>query len=890
MDHMNKPKNALHGHIEVPYLADPSDGRWFSTFLVDREFLTQDIILALWQHGMADMEWHFLSVVQNWLFLGVLTEVLQLDPSEPVFKMQKEDGREVVYTKGLPRMCNEFRAKLLPSQENEDRERVQKVINMAQTVVDALCLRRNWTYDRQVLILSIVLLYNLIRDFWGLNFSSSIKGYLGFLETRMIDDGWCKSDIAKLRYHLEPEKLYFIAQMDPPTPFQDHQGCPNNRCLLRQVELLDYKTKHIDEGCKCTHVTASEVEMFSILKSGFIPLILWSSNSPMKIVSSQYHPNYVAISHVWSDRLGNPTANSLPCCQLELLSRIVNSLSQDNANDMIVAFWMDTICCPVTTQEARSLAIISMHKTYSEASKVLVLDAYLRRTEMKDLSDMEVLLRIICSPWSCRLWTFQEGVLAKELIFQFADGPLKFDLIAARFSRDAEFLGGDRIRGICALLRGQTVLKGAPYQVLGITPITSYRDVGHSLVRTLNLLSTSLVYRDTSVTSDEALCIGTIIGMDIEAVTRAPRLERMITFWSLQERLSAAICLWNGPRLTEPPGYRWAPSGFVSQTQCTFGRPESRFDYVEAKATPSGLLFDSPCIFLHAWKRDLDTAFYLRQVQERCLRVEFHPLRASQKVDTEGPRTNPRPDSESFEFAILVQPPFEFDSDEPPQSPLDRAEGILVSIEGQEDGVFQARLEGSVYIAPTDHASFVSLKFSPQLLEQILEAHTEEDNPTTASMHVVQLERTSTEISASQSEFIDDSPEEHQLRASSLPTTQSSQEVPIQSKPSGQDDLDDGSDLPDVASLQVSKSDTTSAEKGSKGFIEMQDADSAVQCQDYTSRPQNQEVERENEAGASVIKIAVFKGLGRTTSVFSEETFLMFDGVAISPSQTWCID
>ena len=529
MDHMNKPKNAIHGHIEVPYLADRSDGRWFSTFSVDREILKQDILLFLWQHGTADMDEDFLCIVQNWLFFGVLTEVLQLDPSEPMFKMRKEDGREVVCTKGLPRMCNEFRATVPAWQESEDRERVQKVINMAQTVVDALCLRRNWTYDRQVLILSIVLLYNLIRDFWGLNFSSSIKGYLGFLETRMIDDGWCKSDIEKLRYHLEPEKLYFVAQMDPPTPFQDHQGCPHNRCLLRQVELLNYKTKHINEGCKCTHVTASEVEMFSILKSGFIPLILWSSDSPMKIVSSQHYANYVALSHVWSDRLGNPTANSLPCCKLELLSRIVNSLYQDNDNDMIVPFWMDTICCPVTTQEARSLAIISMHKTYSEASKVLVLDAYLRRTEMKGLSDLEVLLRIICSPWTCRLWTFQEGALAKELLFQFADGPLDFNLISARFSRHAEFLGGDRIRGICALLRGQTVLQGAPYQVLGITPITSFKG-GHSLVRTLNLLSTSLVYRDTSVASDEALCIGTIIGMDIEAVTRAPRLERMITF------------------------------------------------------------------------------------------------------------------------------------------------------------------------------------------------------------------------------------------------------------------------------------------------------------------------------------------------------------------------
>ena len=255
-----------------------------------------------------------------------------------------------------------------------------------------------------------------------------------------------------------------------------------------------------------------------------------------------------------------------------------------------------------------------------------------------------------------------------------------------------------------------------------------------------------------------------------------------------------------------------------------------------------------------------------------------------------GQMINPRPDSESLEFAILVQPPFEFDSDEPPPSPKDRAEGILVSIEGQEDGVFQARLEGNVSIAPADHASVVTLKFSTQLLEQILEAHAEEHDPTTASIQVVPLKRASTEIPASRSEPIDDSPEEHQLRANFSPATQSSQEVPHQSKPSGQDDLADGSDLPDVSSLQISKSGTTSAEPVSEGSTELHDADSAAQSQDYTSRPRNQEVERENEEDDSVIKIAVLRGLGRTTSVFSEDTFLMFDGIAISPSQTWCID
>ena len=131
-------------------------------------------------------------------------------------------------------------------------------------------------------------------------------------------------------------------------------------------------------------------------------------------------------------------------------------------------------------------------------------------------------------------------------------------------------------------------------------------------------------------------------------------------------------------------------------------------------------------------------------------------------------------------------------------------------------------------IALADHATIITPKSSTQLLEQILEAPTEEHDPTTASIQVVPLKRASTEITASRSKPIDDSPEENQLRASFSPATQSSQEVPHQSKPSAQDDLDDGSDLPDGSSLQISKSGTTSAEPASEGSTELHDADSAA--------------------------------------------------------------
>jgi hypothetical protein len=557
MDHIVKPRNAIHDHIEVPYLAELYDGGPFATFL-ERRSLDRDLLLRIWQDGSTDE--FLLALLQQWLFFGVLTEVLLLPPTISAFKRRTDDGRDVVYTRGLPRMCNEFKAQVPPLLQEDDRSRVEKVIATAQTMVDALCFRRSWNRDRQVMILSIVLLYNLIRDFWDLDYSSSLKGYLGFLESSMIDDGWCKSDVERLRYALEPEKLYFVAQMDPPTPLEDHRGCQEHRCLLKQLDWLTYRTKHTYDGCACPHVTASQSEMSVILESSAIPLVLWCSGSQMKIVSSDDYPNYVAISHVWSDRLGNTRANSLPECRLERLDRIVNDLFEDE--ERVVPFWIDTICCPVEPKESQDLAIISMRKTYRDAEKVLVLDAYLERTEWKPLSLTESLLRIICSPWTRRLWTFQEGVLARSLYFQFADGALDFDATAARFSYHATGLGGGKINTTCALLRGKvdTVMIG--------TPVTLLRDT--AFVPLLHVLSKALLFRATSVASDEALCLGTLTGLEIDTIVGALPPDRMRAFWSLQERLSAAICLWNGPRLIGPPGYRWAPSGFLRNTRASF--------------------------------------------------------------------------------------------------------------------------------------------------------------------------------------------------------------------------------------------------------------------------------------------------------------------------------
>lgn len=85
-----------------------------------------------------------------------------------------------------------------------------------------------------------------------------------------------------------------------------------------------------------------------MLNSGHIPLISSinddDNSGKIKLVAADLDSPYVAISHVWSDGLGNLTKNALPKCQLLRLSSLVQNLPQRSSR--IDRFWLDTICVP----------------------------------------------------------------------------------------------------------------------------------------------------------------------------------------------------------------------------------------------------------------------------------------------------------------------------------------------------------------------------------------------------------------------------------------------------------------------------------------------------------------------------------------------------------------
>ena len=104
-----------------------------------------------------------------------------------------------------------------------------------------------------------------------------------------------------------------------------------------------------------------------------------SYNFNPEIIKDEPGTAYIAISHVWADGLGNTRRNSLPLCQLITLRarlfRLVEIYWSSSILPRIMAFWIDTLCVPLTSKVTRKKAITKMQDVYRQSMAALVLDA-----------------------------------------------------------------------------------------------------------------------------------------------------------------------------------------------------------------------------------------------------------------------------------------------------------------------------------------------------------------------------------------------------------------------------------------------------------------------------------------------------------------------------------
>ncbi|KAJ5591438.1 hypothetical protein N7450_005410 [Penicillium hetheringtonii] len=441
-----------------------------------------------------------------------------------------------------------------------------------------------------------------------LNLSATHKSIIWKL---LRGQDWCPSDLTGALHRFNSSSLYFLHAISQPTfATKSHKMihirgrgrlpesnpgkalpsgdlCNPFVCGLNKLSDQDYATKHA-RGCSgCYNIQADSQILCSILRKQKVPLIYFDKAGSICLVEKEPEMSYIAISHVWSDGLGNPHANALPYCQIDRLNGFVRNLKCNGCPNLL--FWIDTICVPpdsASLKDEQDSAMGLMREVYEQATAVLVLDSWLYGSTALDKWPVENLMRIFSSRWTSRLWTYQEGVLAKSLYFQFRDSSVELETEIQRLKD-----GADKVTQLTLV---QPLLR--MYQEI--------RFLGRgdaSFEEKFKAICSSLGDRNTSVASDEPLCIGTLLGLNVLQLAQAPPELRMQKLWKMIPLVPFSFLQSQMVRL-ESPGLSWAPKTFLRcvQNRNRTGNPScwsaSMLGAVGGTATVSdeGVILKSP--------------------------------------------------------------------------------------------------------------------------------------------------------------------------------------------------------------------------------------------------------------------------------------------------------
>jgi hypothetical protein len=618
MEHLDLPRNPVHPPIEIPYVCkEPYDGGPFLEYLERKGWDREDVVDSRARGRSAE---DVQSLLQTWFFFGLLSAVFGACFDQNSFIVGGSNGQECVSTLQLPGLmaeCIEQESTLDRRTRREHEYRFSEYIAEINDIMTEIQLKDHEVLDQRLTLLFAVLIEYLLDAVpfaygtWDVSIGEQpaamidylLPGAADYLLERMENDGWCPFEINLLE-KLSTSEIYFISNLDRPGPEKDHRRCDKDKCWAYQLDPATYQTRHTKPNCPCVPVYASQKRLSQILRSsqGCIPLITPYSTyvddegtNNIHLVESCPTEEYVAISHVWSDGLGNVNQNSIPRCQFDRLSKLVTDLYDGTPKP----FWLDTLCFPLEPQKAYDLALIAMRKTYADAHKVLTLDSYLLAQNKDGMAVEEILTRVFCSPWNRRLWTLQEGFLAKSIIFQMSDS---FVNISDSFNRDDEkraSLGDLTFKSMWLFYDELRASERGPEYTHHVMNAPAAKK--------------ALASRSTSVLADEALCLGNLLGLDPEMIVQTPDEDRIWRIWEEQTEYYAAVIFWQGSKL-DKKGYRWAPATLFDRS--TAHVQTYHYPRLPAQLSNVGLMVQFPGVLFHAPKRPIRSNFYLQDDED----------------------------------------------------------------------------------------------------------------------------------------------------------------------------------------------------------------------------------------------------------------------------------
>jgi hypothetical protein len=196
-------------------------------------------------------------------------------------------------------------------------------------------------------------------------------------------------------------------------------------------DIEDYSPTHICRtGCPIIKVDSGKLG--KLAESGRSICVAFNSKStaePLQVIeldlayTSQGAPHpatqYVAISHVRAEGMGNSRGAELPQCRIRQIQGFVDALTGSPAGRTF--FWIDSLCLPSADRHTKKLAARHICRVFASAHSVLALVPSLMSFKSSGAPADRTLAIIAASPWPKRLWTFQEGAVANNFFFQFQD-------------------------------------------------------------------------------------------------------------------------------------------------------------------------------------------------------------------------------------------------------------------------------------------------------------------------------------------------------------------------------------------------------------------------------------------------------------------------------------
>ncbi|KAL8856806.1 MAG: hypothetical protein Q9178_006643 [Gyalolechia marmorata] len=381
--------------------------------------------------------------------------------------------------------------------------------------------------------------------------------------SRLKNLGWCAFQIKLLEDTVNQSTIDWLIACDMKQDPVGHETCTAEACARNDIDESTYQQAHVCLDGHCQKILPDVQKVMTILSENQIPVMrLEAPNGQSRLevsASSKTEPgDYIAISHVWADGLGGATESGLNECQVRRLSNLCSAVNQTSRT---VRFWVDCLCIPRTDDDIYIQALVAIRDVYLQASSVLVLDKTIMECTTSSSTE-DLYIHIYLSAWMQRMWTYEEVVLARKVIFALGDG---FHLY--------------KVDTMPSMRRTVSVIwQSLGTQLYRLRADRDHLNIGH--------IYQAFRYRLTNAPQEEFLSISGMLGLDTETLLKFKGEHRTKRFWLILRWIPFNVPFLECPKLPQP-GFRWAPRTLMYPTSTAM---DTAIDGQKSECTSNGLL------------------------------------------------------------------------------------------------------------------------------------------------------------------------------------------------------------------------------------------------------------------------------------------------------------